>query len=191
MIKTLSSVAAALLLAGTAHAAVVDVDARADSYRSGAGTGALAATLAAGETFTITVAADDLWSAGGIPLWSNANGLTATQFATGSDDSGAAAGTQIGKNAGFYNTADGSFRYGELVGRIGNGQYFAVGTSYSGEAAVAGDLRLFYWDSYSGDNLGSVAATVTAVPEPASIALVLAGLGIIGGLSRRRARDRN
>jgi len=36
-----------------------------------------------------------------------------------------------------------------------------------------------------------VAATVTAVPEPASIALVLAGLGIIGGLSRRRARDRS
>ena len=191
MIKTLSSIAAALLLAGTAHAAVVDVDARADSYRSGAGTGALAATLSAGETFTITVAADDLWSAGGVPLWSNANGLSANLFATGSDDSGAAAGTQIGKNAGFLNTADGAFRYGELVGRIGNGQYFAVGTNYSGEAAVAGDLRLFYWDSYSGDNLGSVAATVTAVPEPASIALVLAGLGIIGGLSRRRARDRN
>ena len=79
MIKTLSSVAAALLLAGTAHAAVVDVDAHADSYASGAGTGVLATTLAAGETFTITVAADDLWSAGGVPLWSNANGLTATQ----------------------------------------------------------------------------------------------------------------
>jgi len=144
MFKTLSSVAAALLLAGTAHAAVVDVDARADSYRSGTGTGIVAATLAAGETFTISVAADDLWSAGGTALWSNANGLTANLFATGSDDSGAAAGTLIGKNSGFYNTADGSFRYGELVGRIGNGQYFAIGTSYSGEAAAAGDLRLFY-----------------------------------------------
>ena len=191
MFKTLSSIAAALLLAGTAHAAVVDVDARTDSYRSGTGTGAFATTLAEGETFTITASATDLWSAGGSSYWSNANGLSANLFATGSDDSGAAAGTQIGKNAGFYHTADGAFRYGELVGRIGDGQYFAIGTSYTGEAAIAGDLYLFYWDSYSGDNKGSVSATVTAVPEPASIALVLAGLGIIGGLSRRRARDRS
>jgi PEP-CTERM motif len=189
MIKTLTSVAAALLLAGAAHAStVVTVDALADSWNSGTGTGLdTGIALTSGESFTVAVAADDLWSAGALPRWSNANGLTATTFATGSDESGQPAGTQIGADFGLVD----GFSFGELVGQIDNGAFFAVGTDFNGTANATGTLKLFYWDTFTGDNSGSVAATVSVVPEPGSLALVLAGLGIVGGLSRRRARNAN
>jgi hypothetical protein len=187
MIKTLTSVAATLLLAGTAHAATVVVDAKADSWNSGAGAGLdTGIALTAGESFAVSVAADDLWSAGALPRWSNADGLVGPLLATGTDESGAAAGTLIGQDWGLLH----GFSYGELVGQIGGGAYFAVGTNFDGAANASGDLKLFYWDTFTGDNSGSVAATVSVVPEPASVALMLAGLGIVGGLSRRRAPRR-
>ena len=185
MIRTLTAAAVALALAGAAQAStVVDVNALTDAYGTA---GAAAISLTAGEAFTVTVNPDDLWSAGALPRWSNADGLTHDLYATGTDASGEPAGTLIGENWGTYTTSDGTFAFGELVGRIGTGAYFAVGTNYSGTAATAGTLSLFYWDSYTLDNSGSVAATVTAVPEPGSMALMLAGLGIVGGLARRRA----
>ena len=184
MIKSL--IAAALLLAGAAQAAtVVDVDAVADSWNSGAGAGLdTGVALTAGQTFTVTAGVDDLWSAGPLPRWSNADGLKGDLFATGSDESGQAPGTLIGQDFGLL----GAFHYGELVGQIGGGAFFAVGTSFAGAADASGDLKLFYWDTFTGDNSGSVSATVSVVPEPASLALMLAGLGIVGGVARRRAK---
>src|ERR1700748_1440604 len=127
--KTLTAVAAALLLAGAAQAAtVVNVDAVADSWNSGAGTGLdTGIALTAGESFTVTVAADDLWSAGALPRWSNANGLTGNLFATGTDESGQAAGTLFGQAFGLVN----GFAFGELVGQIDGGAFFAVGTNFA------------------------------------------------------------
>jgi hypothetical protein len=184
MIKTLTSAATALLLAGAAHATTVVVDAQADAI----GTPGATTALTAGETFEITASPLDLWSAGADLRISNANGLTGPIFAVAGDDSGKTPGTQIGQDFGLYSAAGSSFAYGELVGSIDGGTYFAVGTDYTGTTATGGTLSLIYWDSYYGDNFGSIAATVTAVPEPGSLALMLAGLGIVGGLARRRAR---
>ncbi len=185
MFKTLATLAASALLAGAAHASDVVVDALSDAYGTA---GATAVTLSAGEAFSVNVDANDLWNAGALPRWSNADGLTHDLFATGTDESGQPLGTLIGQDFGVYTTGDGSFAYGELVGRIGTGAYFAVGTSFSGVAASAGTLSLYYWDSYTGDNTGAVTAHVSVVPEPSSLALMLAGLGVVGGLARRRAK---
>lgn len=59
-------------------------------------------------------------------------------------------------------------------------------TSYSGTASSAGTLKLFYFDSNNIDNSGSIVANVTAVPEPESYAMLLAGLGLMGAIARRR-----
>jgi len=149
-------------------------------------------TLSAGQTFSVTAAVTDLWSAGALPRWSNANGLTGDRYATGSDESGQAAGTTIGINFGLYADPAGSgfsAPFGALVGRIGpsspGNNYFFIGTNYLGQAAVAGELFLFYWDSIYSDNSNSISASVSAVPLPAAAWLLLSGFVGLVAVGRR------
>ena len=94
-----SMLGAGLLCAAAASQAMpFVVDAYANS--SSGGTGASTVSLLAGQSFSVSVAPNDLWNAGALPRWSNADGLTGNLFATGSDDSGQSAGTQIGQNFG-------------------------------------------------------------------------------------------
>lgn len=178
-------VAALALAAGAAHADPFTVDAYANS--SSGGTGLATINLTAGESFSVSASTDDLWNAGALPRFSDANGLTGNRYATASDDSGQSVGSLIGINFGNW-TQDGfSAAYGSLVGRIGSGDYFLIGSSYNGIASTSGVLNLFYWDSNNYDNSGSVVATVAAVPEPETYALLLAGLGAVVFMARRRS----
>src|SRR5678816_2450229 len=113
-----TGMAAGLFLAAAAHATVFVVDALAHSSNSGAGTGLATVALDLGDVFSVTVGADDLWSAGALPRWSDADGLTHDRFATGSDESGEAAGTLIGTDFGLLNIGGFSAPYGSLVGQI-------------------------------------------------------------------------
>src|SRR3954462_5946776 len=105
----------------SSQASSFTVDAMTNSSSGGAGLNTI--SLAGGEAFSVSVDAGDLWNAGALPRWSNANGLTGNLYATGSDDSGNVAGTLIGVAFPTW-TQDGyTAAYGALVGKIGS-QYF-------------------------------------------------------------------
>lgn len=76
--------------------------------------------------------------------------------------------------------------YGNQVGQIDNGNFFQIGTNYSGTASSSGTLKLYYFDSNYSDITGSISAHVTAVPEPETFAMLLAGLGLVAGIARKR-----
>lgn len=188
--KLLATLAAicGLLMAPLSQAATFDVYAKVNSSTGGTGVDTL--TFSLGDWFSVSADPGDLWSAGALPRWSNADGLIGDLFATGSDESGQPAGTLIGQNYGPY-TKDGfTAPYGALVGRIGGSNYFLIGTSFSGQANASGVLKLFYWDENSFDNADHIAVTVTAVPEPGALAMLLAGFGLMGVMmARRRGRE--
>lgn len=177
----------AALAAGAAHATTFLVDAMGNSSTDGAALPTI--SLTSGEIFQVVVDPNDLWSAGALPRWSNADGLTGNRLATGTDESGEAAGTLIGIDFGLWSQHGLSAPFGTLVGEI-NGVFHVLGTNFSGAAWDTGTLNLYYWDSNNFDNTGSVSADVTAtsgvVPEPASWAMMILGFGMAGAMFRRR-----
>jgi hypothetical protein len=179
--------AGAILAAGAAHAATFVVSAMGNSSTDGAGLSTIA--LTSGETFQVSVDPTDLWSAGPLPRWSNANGLTGNRLATGSDESGQPAGTLIGQDFGLWTQNGLSAPFGTLVGEL-NGVFKVLGTNFNGVAWNTGTLNLLYWDSNNFDNSGSISAEVTsaiaALPEPASWGLMILGFGMTGAMYRRR-----
>jgi hypothetical protein len=171
----------------SASAIPFTVDALANS--SSGGSAANTVTLNAGDVFSISVAPTDLWSAGGLPRWSNANGLTGNLFATGSDESGQPAGTLIGQNFGTHTQGNLTAPFGALVGQIGSGDFFLVGTSFTGSATSSGVLRLYYWDANNFDNSEHVTieATVRSAQVPDSgLTIALLGSALVGLAALKR-----
>jgi hypothetical protein len=173
--------------AGTADAASFIVDSKANSSSGGVGLATIAVT--SGQILAISADPADLWTLGALPRWTNAAGLTAATFATGSDESGEAFGTQIGANFGLWNQAGLAAPYGSLVGEIG-GVFKLLGLSFNGPAWGTGTLKLYNWDSNSFDNAGTITADVSIVPEPGVWALLVMGFGLIGAAVRRERRAR-
>ena len=169
--------------ATSAQAVVVDAYTNSSSGGSGSSTGVF---LTVGQDFTVTVNPNDLWNAGALPRWSNADGLTGPRYAVAGDDSGQAPGTLIGSDFGLWTQNGLSLPYGTLVGKIGGGSFFEIGTSFSGAANATGELKLYYWDSNFGDNTQYVTATISAVPEPSTWAMMILGFTGVGFLAYRR-----
>ena len=124
-------------------------------------------TLSTGESLTITASG----------LWQN-DPDTAT-WQSGPDGHSNSTYTDVASNQ--------TFDIGALIGKIGSGDYFLIGSSFTGTANAAGVLDLFYWDSDAYNNSGSVTAAVTAVPEPANMALMGLALGAFALTRRRKA----
>ncbi|UPK07660.1 PEPxxWA-CTERM sorting domain-containing protein [Bradyrhizobium sp. 170] len=169
--------------ATSAQAVVVNAFTNSSSGGIGGSTGVF---LNAGQNFTVTVDPNDLWNAGALPRWSNADGLTGPRFAVLGDDSGQAPGTLIGIDFGLHNQAGLSLPFGTLVGKIGAGVFFEIGTSFSGPANATGELKLYYWDSNFSDNTQFVTANISAVPEPSTWAMMILGFAGVGFLAYRR-----
>ena len=185
-----AALAVGLLVSSSAQAALVVVDAKTNSSTGGSGKSS-GLVLTTGQMFHSTVAATDLWSAGSLPRWSNADGLIANLFATGTDDSGQAAGIQIGAvfPMWFQNGLNAPFN--SLVGEIG-GVFKVLGTNFNGPSWGNGALSLYFWDQNSGDNTQFITADIGlngvggGVPEPATWAMMIAGFGLVGATLRRR-----
>ena len=185
----------ASLLPVQSMAAVYEVKAY-DNSTSG-GTGVAVAAFNVGDAFTVSVNPLDLWNAGALPRWSNADGLTGNLFATGGADTNGdlpsgTPGVQIGQSFGTWSQGGLVAPYGALVGAWDTtpSSYFLIGTNFAGVAtASTSNLKLYYFDENFSDNTGSILVNVTAVPEPETYAMLLAGLGLIGFMSRRRRNN--
>lgn len=148
-------------------------------------------SLSAGQVFTLTADTHDLWSAGALPRLSDANGLVVNRIASPLDDSGPRDGvTQITGVFPLWTQNGFTAPYASLVGLVGT-QYQVLGTSFTGSFSSAGTLQLFFWDENNGDNTGDITvhinAAAGAVPEPATWALMLLGLGAVGFTVRCRS----
>jgi len=184
MNKLLSTTALAVLISATAGFAATmpfDVHANSHVWNNGSGFGSnlgLATGLSFGLGDTFSVSVDNP-----LDTWNFCS--PSTSCTVDADGRRPASGTFLGtySNGGYSNY------YGALVGRIGAGAFFAIGTAgFSGPANAVGELVLFHWD-HNTNNSGSLAVTVEyeTVPLPASLPLMLLGLGAVGYAGRRRS----
>lgn len=192
--KSLIGLVATLVLAVPVQSMAAIYEVKAFENSTSGGVGALVLPFTVGDLFTVSVNPLDLWNAGSLPRWSNADGLTVSLNATGladtnGDNPGVAAGTLIGQAFVSW-TQDGlTAPFGTLVGKWGNSaNFFAIGTNYAG-TALDTNLNLFYFDSNNVDNSGSILVNVTPVPEPETYAMMLGGLALMGFAARRRRNN--
>ena len=184
-----------LATSAQATAAVYTVDARVNTVTPSSRVGVSVTPFTVGDMFTISVNPLDLWKTRGTRGWSNANGLTgADLLSTGEadingDNPNVRAGRVIGRDVADLTLGGLTAPFGSLVGEWSNnlGQYFLIGTDYSGVALASG-LKLYAFDNNRSGNSGSILVNleVSAVPEPETYAMMLAGLGLVGFAARRR-----
>ncbi|MFC2067938.1 hypothetical protein ACFLTP_02870 [Chloroflexota bacterium] len=103
--------------------------------------------LVEGDEVEISVDPDQIWSAGSDDPFSrksNADGISPELYAQL---------TQGNLTA----------NYGALVGQIGDGEYFLIGTDFVGMVSESGRLSLYYWYDWFPDNSGQVEVKIRVI----------------------------
>lgn len=122
---------------------VVDAKEHSSNMLNGLATGIF---LEEGEGFVVSADVDDMWFLSGQTTeYTNADGL---------------------EDYPLYPQGNLTALYGTLVGQIAEGDFFAIGTQFTGTAANAGELYLYNWDSGNSGNLDVITVTVTTEDEP-------------------------
>lgn len=169
--------ALALPLAAPALAATVTLDVYAKEHSSTPGLGlATGIQVTAGTTLSISADPRDTWSLG-----------SESPFTRTFTADGVSAVAPFTNAYGSYTQGNLTARYGTLVGRIGSGDFFVVGSFFKETVTETGELFLYAWDNNDFDNTGLIQATISTVPLPAGGLMLLGGLGALTVLRRRRA----
>jgi hypothetical protein len=92
---------------------------------------------------------------------------------------------------GVYGAAGSTVNLGALIGSFSaaptkSTDWFLIGASKTVTLATAGHIYASVNDTYHINNTGAFNVSVQAVPEPETYALMLAGLGMVGAIARRR-----
>jgi hypothetical protein len=167
-----AALAVGLALPAFSSAGAVTVTVQSAANSTGGGIGlATGVFLTAGQNFTVTANPLDTWSLGSnnpSTRESNADGLTAFY-------------------GNYFQNGLTAF-YGSLVGQIAGGNFFLLGSNFSGPATGTGQLFLYNFDSNTEDNSGEIVANISAVPVPPALALLGTGLLGLGALARKKKK---
>ncbi len=92
-----------------------------------------------------------------------------------------------------YGPAGANAKIGALVGTFSSNptqpsDWFLIGYSKVVTLSSTGHIYAQVNDTYPSNNTGSFSVTVTAVPEPETYVMLLVGLGLMGGIARRRSK---
>lgn len=101
-------------------------------------------------------------------------------------DLGAFPNTTRGTTVTVTTLGGGSTLY-SFGGSVGNGSNGNAPTTFTPDVSAAGGLWITWQDSAYNVGIDHISYSVSAVPEPAALALMLAGLGVVGLRARRRA----
>lgn len=178
----------ALLVAAASAAMIAGAPASAATYIVSANsTGTSLGTIIAGKTYKFTTTGTVDLVGDQIPGGSfnvNADGIPVGPVTAPSYGYFNPNGSDIAD--GVYGPGGPGVNFGSLIGTFG-GNYFKIGTSLTQSFATGGALFARIND-INENNSGSFTVNVTAVPEPATWAMMISGFGMVGGLMRTRAR---